>query len=244
MATNGICNYCKKAKKLIDAHIVPRGFLGDVKNQNFLEVSTEYLHTKRRPIGPYDQKILCAECDGIIGRYDDYAKSLLIDRMESWRNSQNPFYQIPHLSLDYEKLKKFFISLIWRASISDAEMFNRVSLGPYDDIALSYLRADASLDDDIFAVLLFKDSASLKYRNVITFTATKLAGKKAYKIHFSGYQVTIIPNAKDMRWNITDGTTSPAEAFLKKDNDLYILEVDQDLSGKEDMLRKVYKRYR
>lgn len=243
MSTNGICNYCKKAKKLIDAHIIPKGFLGNVNEQKFLEVSTISPHKKRMRKGPYDQHILCGECDNKIGVYDSYAKSVLIDNIESYRNTKNLLYKIPYLNLDYEKLKKFFISLIWRASISVAKMFNRVSLGPYADIALSQLKGDVPLDDYTFAVLLFKDCTSLKYQNVITFVVTKLAGKKAYKIHFAGYQLTIIPKAKDMRWDITDGTTSPAEVFFKKGRDFYIPVVDQDLSGKDDMLRKIYKRY-
>ena len=241
MSRNGICNYCKVDTKLINAHIVPRCFLGDVTQQNFLEASTEYLHTKRRPIGPYDQKILCAKCDGKIGEFDNYAKALLMDNIDQYRNSKHPFYQIPSQSYDYAKLKKFFISLIWRASISSDDMFNRVSLGRYNDIALSHIKGKDPLDDNLFAVLLFKDAPSLKYQNTITFTATKLAGKKSYKVHFAGYQVTIIPKASDMHWNIVNGTTSPAEMFLKDGSDFCILEVDQDLSGKDKILLN-YKR--
>lgn len=242
MSSDGVCKYCGMDKKLIDAHIIPKGFLGNLNEQKFLEVSTEYSYTKKRPKGPYDQKILCSECDASIGIYDGYAKKLLIDDIDLYRDAKHPFYCIPKHSYDYQTLKRFFISLVWRADISDAAMFNPVSLGSYSDVALSQLKG-GKLQDDIFAVILFKDSASLKYQNVISFAASKLAGKKACKIHFAGYQVTIIPNAADMVWKASNNTTLPSEMFLKKGSDFYILEVDEDLSGKDKMLQKIYQRY-
>lgn len=239
-----ICNFCKKPAQLIKSHIVPacflKGQLNNITEKAFLEVSTKYSHTKKRLIGPYDKNILCLECDRKIGVYDDYAKALLIDNLADYRNNSHPFYLIPKDKIDFVKLKKFFISLIWRASISSEGMFNQVLLGSYNNVALASLKNETELEDDIFSVLIFKDAPYIKYQDTITFSATKLAEKKAYKIHFSGYQITVIPKANDMKWNIKDGTTSPSEFFFRKGQDLVIFEVDDDLSGKSAMLKKVY----
>ncbi|PCI01513.1 MAG: hypothetical protein COB76_01200 [Alphaproteobacteria bacterium] len=243
------CNYCHQECKLIQAHIIPKGFLkgsesNSIKDKGFLEVSTEIHYTKNRPIGPYDQNILCATCDNIIGDYDGYAKTLLIDEISKYKDGRKPCYIFPSVQVDYTKLKKFFISLIWRASISKRDEYARVTLGPYEDIALKCLKDDIDLRDDIFSVLIFKDAPNIKYQDVISFTASKLAGKRAYKIHFSGYQITIVPKSIDMTWSIKNGTMSPADLFLKKDQALIIPEVDIDVSGKDQMIIKIYLKLR
>jgi hypothetical protein len=231
-----ICNYCKKNKKLIQAHIVPKGFLGMLEQQKFLEVSFNYSYKKRMPIGPYDMNILCADCDKIIGLYDEYAKKILIEDIHLYKNKNLPIYSIPAHAIDYLKLKKFFISLIWRASISSRDAFKEVSLGYYNDVALACLKDERFLEDNIFAILVFKDGPNIKYQDAITFTASKLAEKHAYKIHFSGYQITIVPKSTDMRWVVEKGDESPQVLFLKKENDWTILELDQDISGKQNIL--------
>ncbi len=205
-----------------------------------LEVSTKAHYTKKRPIGLYDQSILCATCDQIIGNYDDYAKTILIDQISLYKHSKNPCYIIPSNKINYIKLKKFFISLIWRASISKRAEYARVSLGPYEDIALKCLRDEICLKDDIFSILIFKDAPNMKYQNVISFSASKLAGKRAYKIHFSGYQITIVPKSTDMTWNIKDETASPASLFFREGEQLIIPEIDVDVSGKDQMIREIY----
>lgn len=212
-----------------------------VHEKRFKEVSTQDgVHPKKRPDGPYDENILCAKCDGIIGIYDGYAKNLLIDNLAQYRNPKNPFYLIPKGDIDYLKLKKFFISLIWRASISNSSLFEQVSLGPYNATALACLKDESSLNDDIFAVLIWKDSPEVKYRDVISFVRTSLAKKTAYKLHFSGYQITVVPKASDMVWNINDEQYSPAVYFLKKDQDLILFELPQDISGKDRLLQSLH----
>ncbi|MEI6730351.1 MAG: hypothetical protein WCL30_03745, partial [Pseudomonadota bacterium] len=183
----------------------------------------------------YDQSILCQECDGKIGIFDQYAKEFLINKVPNHKLETKPCYEIPQKDINYSKLKKFFISLIWRASISNGGSVNIVSLGDYySELALSYLKGDCELQDNMFAILIFKDSPNLKHHEAITFVKIRLARKIAYAIHFSGYQITIIPNAVDMIWD--KGNNSPIELFFKRDNDLIILESDVDISGKDIMI--------
>lgn len=51
--------------------------------------------------------------------------------------------------------RKFFISVLWRASISKAEDFSNINLGPYEDIALKILESDIE-KDNLFKILIFK----------------------------------------------------------------------------------------
>jgi len=235
----GRCFYCLEEKELCDAHIIPVSFLGDVVEKGYLEVSTNSERTKRSRIGPYDQKILCAFCDGGIGIYDDYAKKLLIDEIENYKAPNRPVYLVPKDRLDYTKLKKFFISLMFRASITSHPIFQQASLGKYTQAAIQMIRGDIPLQNEIFAVLIFKNAPTVKYSDVISCVRTKLAKTYAYKFHFSGYQVTIVPNSSRMDWGGIDEDVSPESFFLRQGEDLIVLELHDDLSGKTFLLSKV-----
>lgn len=239
------CQRCKLSTNLIEAHIIPKSMLKglhkNISKQSFLKIDANLPYTKRQPNGPYDNNILCAECDNTIGVYDNYAKSVLFDEIEKYKSSVNPVYEIPSSNIDYTKFKKFFISLIWRASVSDHDLFETVKLGPYNEIALRMLADTQELSDDIFGFIIFKDSNKVRYQDVITFTQTKLAGKRAYKTHFSGYQITIVPNAIDMNWKLAPNTLPPSVFFFKKNSPFLIFEIDEDLSYKDQIMRKVIK---
>lgn len=235
----GECFYCNEIETLCDAHIVPKSFFGDFNEKNYLEISTQSERTKRSRIGPYDQGILCKKCDQIIGIYDGYAKTLLVDKIDAYKQAFLPCYLIPKAEFDFIKLKKFFISLIWRACISSNPVFCRVSLGKYREIARQILKGEWPIEEHLFAVLIFKDAPTIGYADVLSCVRTKLAATHAYKFHFSGYQVTIVPNSRDMDWQGMDKSKQPSHFFLKNDNDLVILEVDRDLSGKEALLSEV-----
>lgn len=234
----GICRYCHEERKLCDAHIVPHSFLGNCVEKGYLVASTEVSYTERSRIGPYDQKILCAACDQSIGLYDAYAKRLLLDEIEQYKHPTHPYYFIPKADVDYETLKKFFISLLWRASITDHPVFQQVSLRVYDDLALQMLKGELPLQDAVFSVLIFKDSPSLKYSDVISCVRTKLASVWVYKFHFSGYQITIVPNSRHMYWVDADKEFLPTNFFLKSGDDFIVLELDTDISGKDKLLSR------
>ena len=94
--------------------------------------------------GVYDPNILCAACDGILGSYDDYA-------IEICRTFEKRSTKFDHLFLmrdvDGDKLAKFALAVLWRASISARDEFKKVDLGPYQDIAKEVLFGARPLKD-------------------------------------------------------------------------------------------------
>lgn len=130
----GICILCKEQKDLINAHIIPKWAFkylypdNPQKKQRPLSLLKKGEHI-RRPIGPYDQNLLCKECDNFLGIYDDYGKRVLLE---------TDFIKKTELSLiaknvDFSKLQLFLLAVIWRASISNREEFERVSIGLHED---------------------------------------------------------------------------------------------------------------
>jgi len=135
----GICKLCNKQTELIKAHIIPECFYrldlysGEIPR---LVSNTAGTYPKRAPIGVYDENILCGPCDQEIGIYDQHACELLIRNVGQFSkrlsdDGRPMFLSVPHF--DYNKLKLFLMSILWRAGISDQKFFDRVSLGPFLD---------------------------------------------------------------------------------------------------------------
>ena len=87
---------------------------------------------KKTPIGVYDEGILCAECDNALGSYDQaFAEQLLQRSGEVAPSTEGAIKHYRVKSADV--IRKFALSVAWRAHHSSHEMFKSVNLGPYAD---------------------------------------------------------------------------------------------------------------
>ncbi len=113
---------------------------------------------RRAPKGVYDQTILCSGCEVRFGPWDQYAQELLRDELQNASVLRIADRVVGYEVADwrYEFLKLFFVSLVWRASVSTHRMFERIRLGPYEALARTFLeRSDPGSAED-FAVTLAK----------------------------------------------------------------------------------------
>lgn len=121
---------------LINAHILPRGFARLIKAEpgaELLKVATDGVGRAFPQLGETDRGILCAECDGILGKSDGYAVEACRDFKPDNPNS-DPFEM---KSVDTEQFSKFILSFLWRASISlSGRYFGVVTFGQqYEPLA-------------------------------------------------------------------------------------------------------------
>ncbi len=141
-----ICQLCRKERKLIKAHIIPKQLYKPIKisvsNDSSRQVALGvfYPGQDRRPKqvqnGIYDSHILCGECDNhTIGPWDNYAQSLFsnassLGRYDLSRNDGKKVYVID--DIDYKKLKLFCMSVLWRAAVSRDDFFSRIRIGTWE----------------------------------------------------------------------------------------------------------------
>jgi len=189
----GICQLCKNEKKLIEAHIIPKWAFRYL----YPDIPDAYKHPlvmvkngseTRRPIGPYDSNILCSECDGFLGSFDDYGKSVFLDaKLEHYGNLA---YLVRNV--DFDKLRIFILSVAWRASLSNREEFKEISMGPYEDrigkILLNLKNdQDIELSDDFSFIVTKFDEGDLPKdvvdRHVQTPHPQKIDGVNTIVIH-------------------------------------------------------------
>lgn len=153
------CKFCGIARPLINAHVIPRPFFTDQKSlggSSKLLSNVDGEFPKRSRIGVYDGEILCAECDGAMGIWDQYGIELLLHGLADFTpvpNAEAPVAFVRPV-FDYPKLKLFFLSVLWRAGESSHPFFRRVKLGPYSERIRSLLLAKSPGEPEDFDTVL------------------------------------------------------------------------------------------
>lgn len=155
------CRFCGQERKLVEAHIIPEGFfrrLRDNQDPPRLLTNKEGEYPKKAPIGVYDPSILCGECEPSFGDWDNYAQQFLGEEpgggQPIYDGNQLVAYKV--LEYDYVNLKLFFISLLWRASVSSHPFYKKVKLGPYEEESKQLIeQRNPGIEND-FSVTLAK----------------------------------------------------------------------------------------
>ena len=137
----GICKLCLQEKKLLNkSHIIPDFMYRDgkiyyddhtVHRIDFVQsLKGKVTRRGKQNSGEYEGGILCKDCDGkVIKNYEDYAKLFLYGK----KLGKQLLYHFPPgevvlRNIDYAKLKLFFLSVLWRASISTRPFFKEIEI--------------------------------------------------------------------------------------------------------------------
>jgi len=212
-----ICKGCSQEKKLVRAHIIPESFFrvlrADEKTLKLIS-NVEGVHTKKAPIGVYDKEILCSECEDKFQSIDNYAAKVLINNAAIEEIKQRgPVigYKIP--DIDYELLKRFVVSLLWRASVSKHGFYGKVSLGPLEEQAKKLIWDESPGEKDEFSFVLAKfDDERTISKAMLDPHQERWFGRRYYRFYIGGFvlyvkadsQVTpeewakFIPNDKNL----------------------------------------------
>lgn len=233
-----ICRYCGKQKKLCQAHIIPKSFY-NLKNNSYFGISVDgKIDLTKCQHGLTDSNILCSECDGIIGEYDKYAKQLLITDIRNnqtinFKTIQNgKIYCFSKTDFNYSKLHKFFISLSWRASISQKTSF---SLGKYEDIALKILKEESEDNPFLFYPVVYHLNNNNPMNDIVYTMLGKLNKQKYIFLTFPDYQLYIITNVEPIK-NLRLIKNLP---FNK--NSFFLIEASEDINGIEQTIIETFK---
>ena len=218
----GICKFCGQEKKLIKAHIIPRNFYLNYKEETFAAINTITGDWKQCKMGAYDKSILCAKCDGtIIKLFEDEAYRILLRDIYNFQEYRFPNYIQYHMKsndFNYSLFKKFFISVLWRASVSKIEEFANINLGPYEDIALKILKGELE-KDNLFKILIFKFPQNMD-NNLVVYLSMLNTKRESYCLSMAGYLIFIFLHEKHIPFDFIKYYGS---WFLNKKN-LFVIE--------------------
>lgn len=193
----GECKLCLQVKPLAKSHIIPKSFyeIGNVL------LSDKFYYPKRRPVGVYDTAILCNDCETYLNKeYENDAKIILLDKLPDKverveiNNPENinelkVFYQLKDKK-EYDKIDRFFISVLWRASVSSIEDFKNTKLGCYEEIARQTIIDKSFNFADFFTIVLLEFS-DLKKRICILPNRIRIKGVNFYVLTMGSIKVFI-----------------------------------------------------
>lgn len=151
------CKLCKIRDDLGKSHVIPKSFFlneGDTHETPLLLTNKQDVYPRKRRTGEYDLKILCKECEKTFDPWDDYAKKLLIDEFDNFQRitEGNDIKAYAKNSYDYDKIKLFCISVLWRAGVSQREFFTNISLGPHEIVLREMILSQNPGDRDDYSV--------------------------------------------------------------------------------------------
>lgn len=133
--TTGFCKLCKIEKQLCKkSHILPKHTYNILKKDGYslrIDKNTINQATKQKDYsGIFEQNILCGDCEGIFNKYETYANNLIYRNKISSINIENVDNKIVISGdgYDYKKIKLYFLSILWRSSISSNSFFDQVKL--------------------------------------------------------------------------------------------------------------------
>ena len=135
------CRLCNSEVALVKAHAIPEAFFREIRDeqQRLLLIAGGAKHYPRKaPIGVYDRNILCAECEPKFGPIDDYGVDVLLRRFDHFFRPVaygGEALAFSSSTADANRILRFLVSVLWRASVSKEVFYRRVNLGPIEDAA-------------------------------------------------------------------------------------------------------------
>ncbi|EGQ8961567.1 hypothetical protein ACKOZB_004562 [Vibrio parahaemolyticus] len=159
MKNTGCCKLCDQESILQKSHIIPRSIIKDLKAGD----SQLYTYSQSHPhvYSNADPKelLLCRKCEQLLSsRYEKYGTELLKKHKEVIRHSTH----IEFTKFKYQKWYLYYLSIIWRASVSTLPEFEHIELGGFNDVLKNCIRknrlavSDGIDIDEFITITMFR----------------------------------------------------------------------------------------
>ena len=128
MACRNCGTYCT-----IRAHLIPQAFAREVRGEDKSHALTNRNISSFQPSqnGRYDDAILCAGCDNILGKDEKYAFETLAAIRHSAPHIVGRAFMVEGINGD--QLLRFAAGIVWKYAVTRAQ-YGRIDIGPYSQI--------------------------------------------------------------------------------------------------------------
>ncbi|PKL90758.1 MAG: hypothetical protein CVV21_11435 [Candidatus Goldiibacteriota bacterium HGW-Goldbacteria-1] len=198
MSQMSICKFCGEKKEMIDSHIIPKCFYQLQKLGNVAVIKPSENKIDRNPNfqNGFKEQIMCAECDNEIGKLDRYANKILfrvLPEQEPLKKDLSTVYTLKEHQFSFHELRRFFISLVWRVSVSSSPF----SLGKYEKIALRILKKEIPDNEDLFLTIIYRKNTKTNLDYLTGIFPGKFLGKLYCCFRFPNYEIFVYTNTKN-----------------------------------------------
>ena len=183
----GNCKLCGEPSRLQISHIVPeflfRPMYDEQHRFHVLDTQTD-LRTWRMQKG-IKERMLCAECEQRLSKYEHYTAAMLRGNTTIRAQSSNTHVFIS--GIDYRLLKLCLLSILWRASVTKQEFFKLVKLGPHEEKVRKMIveeRPGTAAEYGCIVAFTTLDGESLA-DTMFNPEPMRWAGRRFYKFYFA-----------------------------------------------------------
>jgi len=216
------CRLCLREAPLCKSHIIPEFCFKPFydKSHRFIEVTDVRKGKVRRGQKGYWERLLCKDCEALISRFERHSRRLFADPLPPLASNTRTVRQ--HLRLTYHPLKLFFLSILWRSSVSTDSFFKHVSLGPHEEkIRLMLLNEDPG-PPNVYSPMIF----ALHFSGqplpdfMIEPMPTRYEARKCYWFVLAGFVVLIFVASHDAPLKFLRHVLSPNRPIETYDKEL------------------------
>ena len=230
-----LCQYCNQDRKLIKAHVIPEAFFRPLrKGKTPPRLYSQGKFPKKSPIGVYDKTILCLECEQKFHKWDDYAQKLLLQEFDSFspRKSNGEILAFVRENYDYKKLKLFFISLLWRSSISNQDYYSQINLDSLEDSLKTRLENDKPGNADEYSTILARFDNRTGQLSMLNPHPQDFNGLEFIQFYLTGYIAYVKIDNRPIKGILRNFQLVPNQK-------LYILTRDFNESSEREVLEQI-----
>jgi hypothetical protein len=140
-----VCALCLQDRKLCNSHIVPDFIFKRLKEEEGCFYVFRSSSNRFKSFGKtFSEKLLCSECETLFSKWEGYAKKFFSDEIQLSGYARGNHFVLS--GADYAKMTLFFMSLLWRFSVSTNPWMKGCSIGPHSERLRKHLLASDPLE--------------------------------------------------------------------------------------------------
>lgn len=136
----GICKLCLEEKDLCEqSHIIPNHCYSPLKDSgSFLYIDGKTIKNPekyKKFTGEFERYLFCKECELKMSKWETYSNKIIYsNKTEGIKGEKaideigNKYLKISGEGYSYNKIKLYFLSILWRSSISSRPFFDRIKI--------------------------------------------------------------------------------------------------------------------
>ena len=173
------CSLCKEEKVLIKkSHLIPDFFFKTLYNEHSRLIKFDVIQLlngikkeSKPPTSTYEKFILCAKCDNeIIGQYETYYANTIFHGTDFEKKvfpqpGKINHYEYQNLNYDFSNI--FFLTLLWRANLSNRAGFNEVKLVPNIAESIRKQILSGKYDENSVRITALKLDENSNYKRLV-----------------------------------------------------------------------------
>lgn len=154
----GLCRLCLQQKSLCDSHALPNSLFNYILRRNSgkaIVITDDATSPARNSFDTWEVELLCVECERKLNsNYDAYGMAVFRGHRGSVHANADG---VDFLNIDRRRLRMFFLSVLWRISVSSHPNYSNIAL-PYaweEDLRRAFEEA-RSIPDSRYSVAIYK----------------------------------------------------------------------------------------